>query len=72
MKRRGALRYRDAILRNSWMTMFVDGLPVYGKLGFVGDAASDEPVFDQFDEDVSLYTHHSFTVSYNADRIIKV
>jgi len=46
LKRKGAMRMRDAIFRNSWITMYIDGLPVYGKLGFVGDEDSEGSHFD--------------------------
>ncbi|KAI8641398.1 hypothetical protein BD408DRAFT_346224 [Parasitella parasitica] len=61
------LRY--AVDNQYWYTMFIDDLPVSGTVG--RDESADEPMDPHF-KPLYVYTHKSFTIDYNKNRIITV
>ena len=59
--------FETAVRSNYWFELFMDDLPIWG---FVGEVA---PVTFDGDEDVPrVYTHRTFSISYNNDRIIHI
>jgi transmembrane 9 superfamily protein 3 len=65
-------RLADAVWRNFWVEMTVDGLPIWGYLGIAGGEAPDDVQTDHTNTDVFLYTHHNFVLSHNQDKIVQV
>lgn len=57
--------FTEAIRRHYWYELFLDDLPIWG---FVGPP----PEQTAGDTNVYLYTHKSFDIAYNNDRIIHV
>ncbi|ORX47505.1 hypothetical protein DM01DRAFT_1339135 [Hesseltinella vesiculosa] len=58
--------FRYAVHSQYWYTMFVDDLPVGGFIGAIEDPDSAETM------QYHLFTHKSFLIEYNQDRIIAV
>lgn len=62
-----AEEFETAVRSNYWFELYMDDLPIWG---FVGEVA---PLTSDGDEDVPrVYTHRTFSISYNNDRIIHV
>lgn len=57
--------FEQAVLRHYWYEFFMDELPIWG---FVGPP----PEQTQDDSTAFIYTHKTFDIAYNGDRIIHV
>ncbi|KAJ6236719.1 transmembrane 9 superfamily member [Anaeramoeba flamelloides] len=55
-------KFTTAVQENFWFEMYFDSLPIWGMIGKV----------DKENEQVSLFTHKSFTILFNDDRVIEV
>ncbi|KAK9858026.1 hypothetical protein WJX84_004925 [Apatococcus fuscideae] len=62
---RKAKIFRQAVKKAYWFEFFLDDLPVYG---FVGREPEDSKESGQ----MSMWTHKTFEISYNGNRIIEV
>ncbi|KAL4541378.1 hypothetical protein Ndes2437B_g05748 [Nannochloris sp. 'desiccata'] len=60
-----AEEFAEAVRRHYWYEFFMDDLPIWG---FVGPP----PEQTQEDTQVYVYTHKTFDIAYNGDRIIHV
>ncbi|KAI9282372.1 hypothetical protein BC943DRAFT_344053 [Umbelopsis sp. AD052] len=69
--------FRYAIANKYWYQMFIDDLPLWGRVGRMVDneidAEQDNPDTDD-DGAIAeyIYTHKIFTIGYNEDRIIEI
>lgn len=61
-----AAKFKYAIENHYWYELFMDDLPIWG---FVGESVRVE---SSSTEQILIYTHKSFDISYNADQIIQV
>lgn len=53
-----------AVKNNYWYQMYIDGLPIWGRVGdFRGDGADKKPY---------IFTHKKFEIGYNGNRIVDV
>ncbi|CAL5229553.1 g12903 [Coccomyxa viridis] len=57
--------FRKAVQRHYWYELFMDDLPVWGFVGPPPEETKDE-------EHIYIYTHKSFDINYNDNRIIQV
>lgn len=57
-----AATFRKAVKKHYWYELFMDELPVWG---FVGVPPEEIKTDDQ----IYIYTHKSFEINYNADRV---
>ncbi|KAI8091041.1 uncharacterized protein B0P05DRAFT_485514 [Gilbertella persicaria] len=64
------LRY--AVDNQYWYTMFVDDLPVSGIVGRDANEGETERTTDPHFKALHVYTHKSFSIQYNNDKIISV
>jgi len=55
----------DAIERNYWFEMFIDGLSLKGPVGGIMDSTSGNPEY-------FLVTHLHFDIAYNGDQVIAI
>ncbi|KAK9810284.1 hypothetical protein WJX72_007991 [[Myrmecia] bisecta] len=62
---RTAKIFRRAVKKHYWYELFVDELPVWGFVGPPPEETKDE-------EQIYIYTHKSFDINYNENRIIQV
>lgn len=64
-------KFRNAIKNHYWYELFLDDLPIWGFVGeYVSEGEEGEKKKD--DEQLFIYTHKSFDLTYNGDRIIQV
>lgn len=53
-----------AVKNNYWYQMYIDGLPIWGRVGDIrGDGA---------DKKAHIFTHKKFEIGYNGNRIVDV
>lgn len=50
-----------AVKNNYWYQMYIDGLPIWGRVGERGD-----------DKKYYIYTHKKFEIGYNGNRIVDI
>ncbi|BDA44667.1 Transmembrane 9 superfamily member 3 [Coccomyxa sp. Obi] len=60
-----AATFKKAVQKHYWYELFIDDLPVWGFVGPPPEETKDE-------EHIYLYTHKSFDINYNDNRIIQV
>ncbi|KAK9908535.1 hypothetical protein WJX75_009309 [Coccomyxa subellipsoidea] len=60
-----AATFRKAVQKHYWYELFIDDLPVWGFVGPPPEETKDE-------EHIYIYTHKSFDINYNDNRIIQV
>ena len=57
-----AATFKKAVKKHYWYELFMDELPVWGFVGLPPEEAKD-------DEHIYIYTHKSFEINYNGDRV---
>lgn len=57
-----AATFKKAVKKHYWYELFMDELPVWGFVGLPPEEAKD-------DEHIYIYTHKSFDINYNGDRV---
>lgn len=50
--------FTNAVMNNYWFQMFIDGIPIWGKVG------------DMNDDKYHIYTHKKFEIGYNGQQIV--
>lgn len=62
----GASDFAEAVGRQYWYELFLDDLPIWGLVGPPQDPSGESSATPQ------VYTHRTFDVAYNGDRVIHV
>ena len=57
-----AALFKKAVKQHYWYELFMDELPVWGFVGLPPEEAKEA-------QDMYIYTHKSFEINYNGDRV---
>jgi transmembrane 9 superfamily protein 3 len=61
--------FRGAITDHYWYELFMDDLPVWGFVGEYVSAETSAAEGGPEEEQVYIYTHKSFDINYNGNRV---
>uniref|UniRef100_A0A061RAB8 Transmembrane 9 superfamily member n=1 Tax=Tetraselmis sp. GSL018 TaxID=582737 RepID=A0A061RAB8_9CHLO len=64
--------FKNAIKEHYWYELFMDDLPIWGFVGEYVSAETSRAEGGPAEEQIYIYTHKSFDINYNGNRIIQV